>query len=202
MIAVKVDNAPEVAAALERIARECPALFEKALRMECRNVQRSIAATLRNYRITKYEFDPSLKGGAGAWRAKALAPRHVVTKALHGKKGGGVLADPHRIALRTVARGTMEIGHVGGLAAYASQWQEGGPVRALYTPTARHALYRRLGARFDVHDTDALAALLTPAPARHYIGAIAEKTGRDFAPGLAAVLEKIADGRLKAAARK
>lgn len=197
----EVKGADETAKALDEIAKKFPSVFRQALGAEIRNLQRSIAATLRNYKVTKAVPVPNLVN-AVKWTGYALARKSPVTIALTGRKHQSALAKTGSVKIESIPGG-FAVGHFGGLSKYASRFQDGVPRNTESTGT-RHWMYSVLNRKgFDVHDTAALNALILPvSPPRPYIQVLAEKTKRDFIPGLVGCLKMITERELKKANTK
>lgn len=197
----EVKGADETAKALDEIATQFPKVFKQALGAEISNLKRSIAATLRNYKVTKAVPVPNLIN-AVKWTGYSLAKKSPVTLALTGRKRVSALAKPGSVKIESIPNG-FAVGHFGGLSRYASQFQDGVP-RHTASPMTRHWMYIALNkGGFDVHDTAALNATIAPvSPPRPYIQVLAEKTRRDFIPGLVGCLKMITERELKKANKK
>ena len=194
---VAVIGASETRDALNNIATKFPATFKKAVGAECRNLQRSVAATLRNYRIVRFVPVPNLIN-ATKWTAMKFTKRSAVTEMLRGKKNRSRLSKVGTIRINSIPGG-FEVGHIGALAPYAVRFQDGVPrhVESKYT---RHWMYQVLGKTMDIHTHEQLLGVIAPiSPERKYIGPLAEKTQRDFVPGLVGCLDKIVAGEMKKA---
>lgn len=159
---------------LATLAREQPKLVRRALGMQVRNVQKSMAATVRNYVIRSKVDGKDVK--------RKLPPRHPITISLHGKKGGGRLGANTAVSISSSSGSggtTFEVGYKGGLQRYAERWQDGGKVglfqdkRAnrirsqlfkadwdalMQDPEFQWRVYRVLGRLFDIHSADELEA--------------------------------------------
>lgn len=200
LVAADVAGWDGVASALGEISKKYPQVFKRALAAEVSNLKKSIAATLRNYKIVKYAPIPNLIE-ARKWQSLNFPKRNRVTKLLHGDKNKSRLAAAGSVKIQSIPGG-FEIGHFGGLAPYASRFQDGVP-RHISSKYERHWLYQRLGTPLGIHDIEGLnSAILPVSPPRPYIAPLAEKTRRDFVPGLAKCLEKIVSGELKKAKGK
>ncbi len=197
----EVKGADETAKALDEIATKFPKVFKQALGAEVNNLKRSIAATLRNYKIAKAVPVPNLVN-AVKWTGHPLAKKSPVTLALTGRKHVSALAKPGSVRVESIPGG-FAVGHFGGLSKYASAFQDGVP-RHTNSTGIRHWMYSALNSKgYDVHDTAALNALILPvSPPRPYIQVLADKTRRDFIPGLVGCLKMITERELKKANKK
>lgn len=200
-VRVVTDGLIETTSALNEIATKYPQMFRQALGAEVANLKKSIAATLRNYKITKAVPVPNLIE-ATSYRGVSFPKRSAITKILNGDKNHSALADPRSPRIESI-NGGLEVGHFGRLSQYAIKFQEGVP-RQIDSPHTRQWMYWRLNhSGMDVHSYEQLAAVIAPvSPPRPYIGPLAEKCRRDFIPGLVKCFEKIANGAMKRASRK
>lgn len=154
---------------LAQIARENPRELRQAIGMQVRNTQKTIAATTRHYAIRH-------KVGGKTETLVRFAKRHPITVSLHGRKGGGKLAEVRSVTVSAIDGG-FEVGYKGGLRHYASRWQEGGKVglyrdkaanrkryemfkadwdAALREPDFRFRVFRALGALYGIHTPEDL----------------------------------------------
>lgn len=196
MVVADVIGWDGVSATLQEIAKKAPATFRKALAAECSNLKKSIAATLRNYKVVKYTPVPNLIG-ATKWLSLSFPKRDKVTKILRGPKNESALSKAGSVRIESMGNNGFSIGHFGTLAPYASRFQDGVPRHTADIGT-RHWMYSRLGKPLGVHDMAALNSVVAAvSPPRPYIVPLAQKTKRDFVPGLAKCLEKIVTGEMK-----
>ena len=181
LIELDVSEVKVLGKSLATIARENPKAIRRALGMQVRNTQKSIAATVRNYAI-RHRVEGKQR------TILKFPPRHKITVALHGRKGGGALGAVRAVSVD--AKGdTVAVGYKGSLASYAVRWQTGGDTGlrdprvlpyamwALHPaefaavnsdPAFRHEVYWALGAAFGIHNEDQLRAADadTASPAR------------------------------------
>ena len=175
-VSVEVQGATVLGRSLQSVAQAFPKLLDSAVRMQCRNVQKAMAATTRNYAI-KSKVDGKTKV------LKRFRKRDKITVALHGRKGGGALGVPSGVSFRPLGPSTFTIGWKGRLPKYAEKWQTGSSKNdsrsfrlrvysafakseydaALQDPETRRELYRRLGSRFGIHTREELLAAADPA---------------------------------------
>lgn len=194
LVVADIVGLEEVKAALAEVAEKQPKLFKRALAAECANLKKSVASCLRLYKVVRYTPVPNLIE-ARKWQSLSFPKRNRVTKMLHGPKNRSRISAAGSVKIES-RPGGFEIGHFGGLAPYASRFQDGVP-RHTSSKSERHWMYRRLGTPLDVHDEAKLNSILLPvSPPRQYIVPLAEKTRRDFVPGLAKCLERIVSGAL------
>lgn len=189
-----------VTQALNEFANQYPQLFKKALAAEVTNLKKSIAATLKNYKILKAVPVPNLIN-ATSYRGYKLAKKSAITKILQGPKYVSALAKPESVKVQSITNG-FEIGHFGSLSQYAIQFQDGVP-RHIDNKWTRHWMYMRLGPTMDITNYDKLVSAIVPvSPPRPYIDVLAQKCERDFVPGLTKLLEVVAQREMKKWSKK
>lgn len=194
LIELDVSEVRVLGKSLATIARENPKAIRRALGMQVRNTQKSIAATVRNYAI-KHRVEGKQR------TILKFPPRHKITVALHGKKGGGKLGAVRSVSV-TANGDTFAVGYKGGLERYAVRWQTGGKVglfrdklanrmryemfkadwdAALREPEFAWRVYRVLGAHFGIHTPEELenASADTAGPAFAVLRAMVFKRLRE-----------------------
>lgn len=179
VIRIDAVNAGPLGKVFAELKRDLRPTLLRALGMQVRNVQKSIAATVKNYAITA-------NVGGKRETIEQFAPRHEITVALHGKKSDSALSKPKSVFITANADGNgFVIGYKGRMVPYAQRWQDGGDtglqddrgalamlackrdigaVRSrLGSPEVRREIYRRLGSEYGIHDRAAIDATIDDA---------------------------------------
>ena len=191
-----------------------PEAIDAAVKMEAVNIQRSVAATMRNLQIRKYRFAGVNKRGNAVYSAKKLAPLDPISargRALSKvKTAGGVLGLDSSVSIQVDSTG-ITIGHKPKLRDWVLRWQNGIPQLPFGDTAQRRVWYRaimpRLAALAGLHlvkDEDKQAfirSIPAQSPDREFYDDLAEVVDRDFPAGLGAVLGKIMAGAIKKANR-
>lgn len=180
---------------LAAIARENPKAIRAALGMQVRNTQKTIAATVRKYRIQH-------KVNGKQQTVMTFPKRHPITVSLHGRAGGGKMGVVRSVSVSSI-QGGFRVGYKGGLQRYAERWQDGGKTglfrdkaanrkryelfkgdwdAALREPDFAFRVYRVLGAHFGIHTPEELE------------NASADTAGPAFAVLRAMVFKKLREG--------
>lgn len=213
---IQVLGASELCRALDSIAKEQPKIVRSALAQEIWNIKRSIAATVRNNKISKVKFDPNGRKGKGSWKGEALAKRDPITRTLYGPKGGGVLGKESSVdvaSLRLMGGAGVEVGYKGSMARYIERWQSGvpNPIYQDMETAVKSVLYRLMcregaftgypfGSR-DEHEAFYRRLYQNPpalhtSPERPFMGKLADITKRDFVPSLLTLIQKRLDSKI------
>lgn len=212
-IQVSVMGADAVSTALDKIAKEQPALFRSALAQEITNIKRSLGAVVRNGKISKVKFDPNGRKGKGSWKGEPLAPRDPITQKIHGKKGGGALGKDSATSVQWDGKLSVSVGYHGRLSDYVKRWQDGVPQTDM-EHAVKSVLYRLMrrdgtitGYPFgnrEEHDAYYRRLYMDPPQLhtsldRPYMDKMASISQRDFHAGLLSLLQKKLDKRLAVA---
>lgn len=218
-INVTILGAGEVAKAVGEIAQEQPRILRSALAQEITNIKRSIAATVRNNKISKVKFDPNARKGKGSWKGEPLARRDEITRLLHGPKGGGVLGKDDSVDVASFKELGVSIGYKGTMSQYIRRWQDGipNPVLGDMERAVGRVLYGMMRRRGEItgypfgsreeHDAFYRRLYMDPpklhaSPPRRFMDKMAEISKRDFVPGLLSLIQKKIDGKIKTLDRK
>ena len=201
---IDVKGVDQLIAWLNSIADEAPKIFEEGFRLQCKNLQKSLASTVRNYKITKTSIQtPRFK--EAAWNGMAFAKKRRETKILQfGTKNP--LTDPHRISIMKLSNTKFSIGWVGGLADLVMTFQEGVPatIRAEHGNSSLRwvfAVLNRGGMKVDT--VEKLAAIIQPVSVpRPFMAPLAEKLQETFPYSLKSAIEVVIEQKRKKAGIK
>lgn len=208
-----IDIATNIQGPLEAMAElrsAYPEAIDAAIKMEAVNIQRSVAASVRNLQVKKYRFEGLNKRGNAVYSAKKLAPldqfglgnRHW--RRVHTP--GGVLGLDTSVSIQVDSSG-ITIGHKPRLRDWILRWQNGVPQHPFGSTEQRRYWYSRLmpylTALVGMHlvkGEDKLAfirSIAPQSPERSFYDEIGEVVNRDFPVGLGKVLGKIVSGAIR-----
>ena len=200
--------------AMAELRAAYPEAIGSAIKMEAVNIQRSVAATVRNLQVRKYRFEGLNKRGNAVYSAKKLAPLDqygLGNRAFRKvKTPGGVLGLDLSVSIQVDGTG-ITIGHKPRLRDFILRWQNGVPQYPFGDTEQRRYWYSKLmpylTAIAGIHlvkDEDKLAfirSIPAQSPDRSFYDDIGEVVARDFPEGLGKVLGKIMSGAIKKANR-